>query len=970
MQKTRQKETATRKKINTWLEKLGWIIDEDDKDCNAYTERPKTKEQKASLDGKEPDFVLYKSGTIEPLAVIEAKRKGENIEDALEQGTDYAERIGAPVVFAADGTFVKTRDLRTGDKLTIDDEPLTELVSEEKLIRFIDEGSNITEEVEEVSHTREELIQIFEWSNDLLRKEGLRTLDRFVEFSNLLFIKLFSEIEEQRAEQGKQRRIDKELLWDGFSEIDDPNHLLRYINDTVLKDGFANKYNHSDDIFRERLKIRNPETVKLIVQKLDDLQLLNTESEVKGDAFEYFLKTLASGNDLGEYFTPRHIVDVMVKITRPKYGEKIFDPFCGTGGFLIEAFRRIKKGVDEDDEEIMETLRKDSLYGVELTDTYKIAKMNMILAGDGHNNIVQADSARDRYWDKFREAHDSQEGVQRINEHEENGFDLILTNVPYGQDTDHGKDYPVPSNKGDSIFLQHIIQRLRDGGRAAVIVPEGLLFRDEHQPVRQYLLDNCDMYAIISLPSGVFLPYTNAKADILVFEKGTPTKVVWYYKVEHDGRELSTNRRPIDENDIPDLLEKWDTKPEANNCFYVDRETIDDNDHVLSLNAYIGQSQQGTEHETKPLEDVCISIRSGGTPRRSNQDYWDGDIPWVKIGDMDKKYLSEEDIEERITQEGLDESSTKLFPAGTVLISIFGTIGETAILDTEAATNQAVAGLITDSEVMDTEFLYYVLKAQKEGIKGKGRGVAQDNINLTILREIEVPVPPLTEQQRIVNKLRRHSDVKDNASETLHSMEEAGIDESFFSAVETVKLSDVATINPKFELTNRSKEHYVEMAAVDKRTGDINYFKKRDGVPSSLSRFKENDILFAKISPCTENGKIALAEGLHGQTGVGSGELVVIHPEDVDPRWLFLYLRTPKVREMAADTMRGTTGRQRIPLDFFRELEIPKMSMQEQHAVVEVLDSYRETKRHLADVMDLSEDAIMNTISGLYTDEH
>jgi len=559
---TKSLESATRKKIDSILNNLGWKTDEESKDYNVFTERAKTKEQNKKLKGNFPDYILYEYKTDKPLAVIEAKRKGQSLDKALNQAIEkYAKPLEISLVFVYDSTFVKTWDLRNNKELTIDGQNLKELVSEKRLLRFLKYGSNIEEVTPQVKHTRDELIKIFEWANNLLRKEGLRNLDRFVEFSNLLFIKIISEIEQDREDNGLPRQLDKDICWESFCDEKDAKKMLNYINNTVLKEGLAKEYNHTDDIFQEKLKIQNPSTVKEIVDKLTPLKLLNTESEIKGDAFEYFLKSLASGNDLGEYFTPRHIVKTMVDLIEPKFGETVLDPFCGTGGFLIEAFRKMKRGVNENDEKLVKRLKETSLYGVELTDTYKIAKMNMIITGDGHNNIVQSDTARRNYWSKIFENEKDKDILKEMNQIKKEGFNVILSNIPYSQKTDYGNDYPIPSSNGDSIFIQGIISDLANNGRCGVIIPEGFLFRRELRNTRKYLLENCSVGAIISLPSGVFMPYTGVKTDIIIFKKGEPTKEIWYFEVEDDGFELNVSRKKKNgKNDIDLLLEIWEDK--------------------------------------------------------------------------------------------------------------------------------------------------------------------------------------------------------------------------------------------------------------------------------------------------------------------------------------------------------------------------------------------------------------------------
>lgn len=759
---TKPLESSTRKKIDSWLKELDWNIDEEDVNCNIFTERAKTEAQNKNLKGKKPDYVLYRSNSDEPIAIIEAKRKGQSLNDALNQAIElYAKPLKINIIFAIDGSFVKSFELREGKELTIDDEPLRELISEEKLLRFIKEGSNIEEVTEEVKYTREELIRIFRWADDLLRTEGIQKgIDRFTAFSNILFIKIISEIEDDREQRGLKRQLKKSLCWDSFKDMN-ADEMLNYINNVVLRDGLAKQYNHSDDIFQEKLKIENPKVVKEIVDRLSNLKLINTESDVKGDAFEYFIKTTASSNnDLGEYFTPRHIIKLMVYLVNPKFGNKILDPFCGTGGFLIQAFKHIKKTIDERDTKLLSDLRQNSLFGVELTETYKVSKMNMIITGDGHNNIIRDDTSKNKFLDKFIEGEQDKEKIKLAKELKEKGFDIIVSNIPYNQGTKYGNLYPVVSNNGDSVFIQNIIMNLAKEGKAAVIVPEGLIFRKLYQKTREWCLTNANLTSVISLPNGVFLPYANVKTAIFIFEGKKPTSKVWFYKLNYDGFELNTNRRPSLDNDIPDLMNKWEEKPNSENSFWVDMKTIKEKNYSLNIDDYVPKKKYTSQYPLIPIKDVCIQIKAGGTPPRNRVEYFRGKNLWVTITDMKKKYIKE--TKERITDEAIQNSNAKLLPKGAVLISIFATLGEVSILEKEATTNQAIAGLIPDSNKVDTEYLYYILKSKKKDIEGLGRGIAQKNINLAILRDIKIPVPPLSKQKEIVKEMQqRDKDILD-----------------------------------------------------------------------------------------------------------------------------------------------------------------------------------------------------------------
>jgi len=163
--------------------------------------------------------------------------------------------------------------------------------------------------------------------------------------------------------------------------------------------------------------IKSASVLEETIDRLDGLNLIDVNSDIKGDAFEYFLRQYNSGyKDLGEYFTPRHFVRFIVKLLNPKLGEKVYDPFCGTGGMLIESFKHIESRLPNNDKDTISFLKNNTIYGNELTETARVAKMNMILMGDGHNNIERKDSLKYPVTDKY---------------------DVVITNILFSQKTDH-----------------------------------------------------------------------------------------------------------------------------------------------------------------------------------------------------------------------------------------------------------------------------------------------------------------------------------------------------------------------------------------------------------------------------------------------------------------------------------------------------------------------------------------------------
>ena len=513
--------------------------------------------------------------------------------------------------------------------------------------------------------------------------------------------------------------------------------MLDYINDSILP-RLVNSYNHSGEVFQSRLQIANPSTLEAIVKRLSRLSLLDTESDVKGDAFEYFLKhSVTVGNDLGEHFTPRHVVRLIVELINPAYGETVYDPCCGTGGFLIEAFRHIAQNIKMT-AETSHVLETKTIYGRELTGTARIAKMNMILAGDGHTNITQEDTLKSPVKGKYN---------------------VVLTNFPFSQDTDFSQYYGLDTEDANPVFLRHILDACADGGRVGVVVPEGLLFREtqSYVTVRKFLVEHFTIHAVIALHEFVFRPYTGQPTAILILSKGKPGKSVWFYDVVEDGFEKTSSKkgRPpcLDrDNDLIELRRIWDEKPDSEKALMVSCTHIRENLYKLSLSSYRQRNEKPDWLSLGGKDGVC-EILLGGTPKTNVSKNWrNGIYPWVTISDMVDRYVMK--TERKITDSGVKDSNVKLLPKGTVLVSFKLTIGKVVIAGIDLYTNEAIAGLVPKEGKVLSEYLYHLIPAidlrsyMQPAAKGK-------TLNKKILETIRIPVPSLQAQQKFVEKMNR-----------------------------------------------------------------------------------------------------------------------------------------------------------------------------------------------------------------------
>jgi len=712
--------------INNNLINRGWVIDSNN-NKNVFFQKPPIEEHIKKLKGKKPDYILYQTGTTRPVAIIEAKKGGVDLKDAIKQGTEYADALGCPLVFAMNGAYCETRFVPNGKELILNRSEVRELIREVEVLEFIKQNTNeICTIPEKFLISREELIRVFKNLNDILRGEGLRAgIERFSEFSNILFLKLMSE-------------NNKKSWWESIKNQSNDD-IIGYINSYVI-DQIKEEY--GGDVFTT-LEIRNPKIIRSIIEKLDPLVLSTVDTDVKGEAFEYFLEqTTSTENDLGEYFTPRHIVKSIVNLIDPKFKETVYDPFCGTGGFLTSAFHYIKENSIIKGEDDLKRLKYNTLFGREITTTARIAKMNMVLHGDGHSGIEKIDTlANPNYINK-----DTGETIK---------FDCIITNMPFSQKTKEGWRYEngLARNNGDATCVLHCLNALKQGGRMALVVPEGFLFRKDIARVREFLLSKCKLQSVISLPQGTFLPYTNVKTDVLYFINAHETnnqKEYWYFDVKNIGYTLDNRRRKIKgKNDLNKLAESDFKRVEkdqdlkqnmleigfevvsmekvkANNYDFVGaryRETLRNSGKwemvkiADLINSDIVYAQRGKTITKDTIESGNIPVIAGGqsSPYSHNKATHEGNIITISASGAYSGFVWYHD-----------------YPIWASDCSVFYSKDETKIL---------------------TKYLYRILKHQQDAIYKMQNGAGQPHVYIKDIETLYFPLPPLSEQQKIVDEL-------------------------------------------------------------------------------------------------------------------------------------------------------------------------------------------------------------------------
>jgi type I restriction enzyme M protein len=434
--------------------------------------------------------------------------------------------------------------------------------------------------VNNTDHRRSEVQQIVKNVCDQLNAEGVDARNYVEQLAWLFFLKAFDETETRKEEEAAfddtpyRRRLAGEYAWGHWAKnTDQPDDMLEFVDGKLWikltspdpekgmgNDALAQRFRR---IFENvRNYSRRGVGFASVVHQVDKLHFSSeTDVIVLSEIYEDLLKRVAadSAGYAGEFYTQRHIIRAMVQVVQPRPGERVYDPCFGTAGFLGEAADYMRHHNTLSTAQLDE-LQQHTFYGLELKPlTYLLGSMNMILHGIEGANLELANTL---------ETHSS-------NVSEKDKYQIILANPPYG-----GKmaqqlqtNFRVRSSATECLFLQHIMANLAKGGRAAVIIPEGVLFRGgPDQKVRKELLEQFNLHTILSLPAGCFLPYTGVKTNVICFDRpedGSMTDSVWYYELKNDGFELKQTRRPIAGSQLPDFLSKWRSRVESENSWGV-----------------------------------------------------------------------------------------------------------------------------------------------------------------------------------------------------------------------------------------------------------------------------------------------------------------------------------------------------------------------------------------------------------------
>lgn len=518
------------------------------------------------------------------------------------------------------------------------------------------------------------------------------------------------------------------------------------------------------------LPYRDPETLRMFLKVIDEFEY--DHSERLGDAFEYLLSVLGSQGDAGQFRTPRHIIDFIVSVVDPKKTDTVLDPACGTAGFLISSYKHILQANTGRDGACALTPDErgrlaSNFWGYDISpDMVRLSLVNMYLHGftDPHIHEYDTLTSQDR-WNEYA--------------------DVILANPPFmspkGGIKPHNR-FSVQSKRSEVLFVDYMAEHLTPSGRAGIIVPEGVIFQSQtaYTQLRKMLVEDY-LVAVVSLPAGVFQPYSGVKTSVLILDKALAkqTGSIGFFKVEHDGFGLGAQRRPIDRDDLPQaraeiagFLHRLRARESVEDFqptlgLVVPKEKIAANgEYNLSGERYREKIASTSTFPMVVLGEVCDLV-GGATPSKQNENFWlNGSIKWISSKHINARgHITDYEL---ISEAAVEETSTRIAPNGSTIIITRVSVGKFAFANDDYAINQDLTALVSkDSNRLKPEFIRVVAHRIAQVVERNAEGIGVRGVTRNFLSGLKIPLPSLDVQKEIVAEVEGYQKVIDGARAVL-----------------------------------------------------------------------------------------------------------------------------------------------------------------------------------------------------------
>jgi type I restriction enzyme M protein len=524
------------------------------------------------------------------------------------------------------------------------------------------------------------------------------------------------------------------------------------------------------DIFRGAyVPYRDPETLNMFLKEVNDFSY--DHSEDLGNAFEYLLSIMGSQGDAGQFRTPRHIIDMMVEITDPQKTDSLLDPACGTAGFLISSYKHIlanNKDKDGNSTLSADDRRRmtDNFAGYDISpDMTRLSRVNMYLHKFAKPQISEYDTLTSL--DKWDDT-----------------YDVILANPPFmtpkGGIIPHNR-YRVSANRSEVLFVDYIAEHLNPTGKAAVIVPEGVVFQsaNAYRAIRKFIIEDNLLYAVISLPSGIFNPYSGVKTSILLFDKTLAKQrdEILFVKMGNDGYDLGAQRRDVKGSDIPEIIKILDDYKNGidvsdNSLVTIaSKKDVAKQDYILVGERYKEAAIVNSDFQLVKLIDICRDMHQGINTTADKIDYEYEGIPIIQSRHITNGYLDFSDAK-LVSKEIYNKYHAKYNPMkNDLLICNIGTIGKSIHIREKAefliAWNLFILKLKLD--MVNPVFLSYIIEFLRSTnyFDSLFTGGTVNFINKTKMGDIKIPLPPLHIQEEIVKEIEGYQKIIDGAKQVV-----------------------------------------------------------------------------------------------------------------------------------------------------------------------------------------------------------
>lgn len=694
------------------------------------------------------------------------------------------------------------------------------------------------------------------------------------------------------------------------------------------------------DIFKRAfLPYNDPYTLRLFLKEINDFHYSN--SEKLGDGFEYLLSILGTQGDAGQFRTPRHIIDFITEVVNPQKGDRIVDPACGTAGFIISAYKHIlKTNTKESLGDLLTPEDKkrlgNNLVGLDIDPMMvKLALANMYLHGLNEPHIYEYDSlTSEERWDDM--------------------YDVVLANPPFmtpsGGIRPH-KRFAVNATKAEVLFTSYINTHLSNNGRAGVVVPEGVIFVGEnaYKELRKQLIES-SLIGVVSLPQGVFNPYSPVKTSILILDKelNKKTDKIFFFKVENDGFSLGKKRKEIDKNDLPRI-----SKSIKKYCDSLNGISEEDNLNTLSKYDILSSDDIGLSYERYQKTEInsdfdnvslenYIELTRGVTfsKNQTTSQSKKGILRANNI-DLNKSKLNLDDLM-YVLDEVKTKDSQKLKKDDIFICLASGSkthIGKVAYVDKDYDYFiGGFMGIIRCSNLILPKYLYFNLSSIKFNnyLRKVLTTTSINNLNKKLLYSFQIPLPPLDIQKEIVEELEQYQKVIDGAQQVVDNYKpHFEIDENW----DQIKIENIGIINNSTYKHFEEEEYiYIDVSSVGKGNGLIdqsNIIKSSDLPSRAKRKIKKGSVIISSVRPNLKG--FSIIDFNPKNHVVSTGFMVLDVNEKFDNRFIYYSFYTKYVMNQMIARM-GKGSYPSINQADFKELSIYIPSIEHQVKIADRLD--------------------------------